>query len=46
MPCTAKKFEAVRPELCASGYPGVNAVITTRELTKMIRESGSVFKDL
>ncbi len=46
MPCTAKKFEAVRPELCASGYPDVDAVITTRELARMIRESGIDFKAL
>ena len=27
MPCTAKKFEADRPELSASGYPDVDAVL-------------------
>jgi NADP-reducing hydrogenase subunit HndD len=46
MPCTAKKFEAVRPELSASGYPDVDAVVTTRELARMIRESGIDFKAL
>ncbi|NSW92280.1 MAG: iron hydrogenase small subunit [Firmicutes bacterium] len=46
MPCTAKKFEAVRPELSAVGYPDVDAVITTRELARMIRESGIDFKAL
>ncbi|MEW6229165.1 MAG: NADH-dependent [FeFe] hydrogenase, group A6 [Bacillota bacterium] len=40
MPCTAKKFEAKRPEMTASGYPDVDAVLTTRELGRMIREAG------
>lgn len=40
MPCTAKKFEADRPEMSASGYPDVDAVLTTRELAQMIREAG------
>jgi NADH-quinone oxidoreductase subunit G/NADP-reducing hydrogenase subunit HndD len=39
MPCTAKKFEASRPEMKASGYPDVDAVITTRELARMINEA-------
>lgn len=46
MPCTAKKFEAARTELSAAGYPDVDAVITTRELARMIRESGIDFKNL
>ena len=46
MPCTAQKFEAVGHELSASGYPDVDAVITTRELAKMIREAGIDFKAL
>lgn len=46
MPCTAKKFEADRPELCASGYPDVDAVITTRELARMIKEAGIDFTSL
>lgn len=37
MPCTAKKFEAARPELSASGYRDVDIVITTRELGRMLR---------
>ena len=40
MPCTAKKFEITRPELMNNGYPNVDAVLTTRELAKMIKESG------
>ena len=39
MPCTAKKFECERPELNATGYPDVDAVITTVELAKMIKSS-------
>ncbi len=46
MPCTAKKFEADRPELSGAGYPDVDAVITTRELAKMIKESGIDFVHL
>lgn len=39
MPCTAKKFEAARPEMNASGYRDIDAVITTRELVRMIKEA-------
>ena len=46
MPCTAKKAEAARPEMCASGYRDVDIVITTRELGRMIRESGMDFEKL
>ena len=46
MPCTAKKFEAQRPELSASGYPDVDVVLTTRELAKMIKEAGMDFTKL
>lgn len=45
MPCVAKKFEAKRPEL-ADKFADVDAVITTRELAKMIKQSGILFKDL
>lgn len=45
MPCVAKKFEAKRPEL-ANKFADVDAVITTRELAKMIKQSGILFKDL
>jgi iron-only hydrogenase group A len=37
MPCTAKKFEASRPEMGREGYQDVDAVLTTRELAQMIR---------
>lgn len=40
MPCTAKKFECGRPEMGSSGYRDVDYVVTTRELAKMIKESG------
>ena len=46
MPCTAKKFEADRDELAGAGYPDVDAVITTRELAKMIKEAGIDFVNL
>ncbi len=43
MPCTAKKFEAERPEMNASGYQDVDYVLTTRELGRMIQEAGIDF---
>ena len=46
MPCTAKKFEAGRPEMQASGYRDVDAVLTTRELVKMIKQAGIKFTEL
>ena len=46
MPCTAKKFEAGRPEMNDSGYRDVDIVLTTRELAKMIREAGIDFANL
>jgi iron-only hydrogenase group A len=46
MPCTAKKFEASRPEMNASGHRDVDYVLTTRELARMIREAGIEFDRL
>lgn len=46
MPCTAKKAEAAREEMCSSGYRDVDIVITTRELGRMIREAGIDFASL
>jgi iron-only hydrogenase group A len=46
MPCTAKKFEAARPEMNASGVRDVDVVLTTRELGRMIREAGIDFRSL
>jgi NADH-quinone oxidoreductase subunit G/[NiFe] hydrogenase diaphorase moiety small subunit/NADP-reducing hydrogenase subunit HndD len=46
MPCTAKKFEASRPEMFDSGYRDVDYVLTTRELAIMIKQAGIDFKSL
>jgi len=46
MPCTAKKFEVTRPEMKASGFRDVDAVLTTRELARMIKEAGINFRKL
>ncbi|HEX2951214.1 MAG TPA: NADH-dependent [FeFe] hydrogenase, group A6, partial [Armatimonadota bacterium] len=46
MPCSAKKFEAQRPEFQTDGVRDVDAVITTKELAKMIRAYGLDFKTL
>jgi len=40
MPCIAKKFEGMRPELAASGYRDIDATLTTRELAYMIKKAG------
>ncbi|MGI9950987.1 [FeFe] hydrogenase, group A [Moorellaceae bacterium AZ2] len=46
MPCTAKKFEARRPEFTTDGVRDVDFVLTTVELAQMIKEAGIVFADL
>jgi len=46
MPCTAKKFEAARPELGHDGMRDVDAVLTVRELGKMIKTAGIDFVNL
>nr|QNO56093.1 hypothetical protein GIJIEOGM_00034 [Methanosarcinales archaeon ANME-1 ERB7] len=46
MPCTAKKFEASRPEMTDSGYQDVDYVLMTRELARMIKEAGIDFASL
>lgn len=46
MPCTAKKFEANRPEMRSSGYKDVDYVLTTRELAIMITQAGLEFDKL
>ena len=46
MPCTAKKFERQRPEFRDSGFADVDAVLTTRELAKMIKVAGIDFANL
>ncbi len=39
MPCTSKKTESARPEMKGTGYTDVDAVLTTRELGKMIKQA-------
>ena len=47
MPCKAKKFEAGREEMTVNnGIPDIDAVLTTREAAKMIREMGLDFPNL
>lgn len=46
MPCVAKKYEAQRPELSVNGLADVDAVITTRELARMIKMIGIDFNAL
>ena len=47
MPCTAKKYEAERPELSSeAGIADVDAVITTRQLNRMMRIFGIEFGSL
>ena len=46
MPCTAKKFEAKRPEFAVDGVPEVDHVLTTQELARMIEEAGLRFTKL
>ena len=46
MPCTAKKYEKDRPELAVNGLRDVDAVLTTRELGKLIKRSGINFTKL
>ena len=46
MPCTAKKFEAKRPEMAVDGDPDVDHVLTTQELAQMIKSAGLIFDTL
>lgn len=46
MPCVSKKSESVRPELQVNDLPDVDAVITTRELAKMIKQARIQFNQL
>ena len=43
MPCTSKKFEASRPELSRDGMKDVDAVLTVRELARMIKTASIDF---
>jgi NADH-quinone oxidoreductase subunit G/NADP-reducing hydrogenase subunit HndD len=47
MPCTAKKFEAMRPELSSQqGVADVDAVLTTRQFSRMMQIYGIEFASL
>ena len=46
MPCTAKKYEITRPEMVNNGVANIDAVLTTRELARMIKEAGIEFTEL
>jgi NADP-reducing hydrogenase subunit HndD len=46
MPCTAKKFEKGRPHQDAAGVPDIDAVLTTRELARLIKRQGIMFREL
>ena len=46
MPCTAKKFEKSRDQFKHDGITDVDAVLTTRELAKLIKRSGINFAKL
>ena len=46
MPCTAKKFEKERDVMEVDGIRDVDAVLTTRELARMIKRAGIMFNRL
>ena len=46
MPCVAKKYEKDRAVMEVDGIRDVDAVITTRELARMIRRAGILFNRL
>ena len=46
MPCIAKKFERQREEMKNDELDNVDAVITTRELARMIKQGGIEFTEL
>lgn len=46
MPCTAKKFECQRDEMCSSGFRDVDFSLTTREAARMLREKGIDLKEM
>jgi NADH-quinone oxidoreductase subunit G/NADP-reducing hydrogenase subunit HndD len=46
MPCTAKKFECQRDEMCSSGFQDVDFSLTTREAARMLREKGIDLKEM
>ena len=46
MPCIAKKYEGMRPELQLDGMREIDATLTTRELAYLIKEAGIDFRAL
>lgn len=46
MPCSAKKYEANRPEMVASGFQDINYGLTTREIAAMIKQTAIDFNSL
>ncbi len=46
MPCTAKKFEATRPEMAHGNIPDIDAVLTTREIARMFKTRGINLKNI
>jgi iron only hydrogenase large subunit-like protein len=46
MPCTAKKYEAAREEMKTNGVREVDAVLTTRELARMINAANIDFNNI
>ena len=46
MPCVAKKFESAREEMEVNNLRDVDIVISTRELARMIKQSGIKFTQL
>ena len=46
MPCIAKKYERTRENMQGAGYDDVDAVITTRELARMIKQAHIDFNSL
>ena len=46
MPCIAKKYEGLRPELNQSGHRDIDATINTRELAYLIKKAGIEFNSL
>ena len=46
MPCIAKKYEGLRPEMADSGFQDIDATINTRELAYMIKTAGIDFQAL
>lgn len=46
MPCIAKKYECSRPEMEVNGLRDVDAVLTTRELARMIKQANIEFTKL